>query len=373
MNFSLPFRLLSFLIFCLGLSFPSFCQYTVKGLVLDSIHKKPIPYAMVFIEGSTKGTVTNDEGFFLIEDIPIPSSLVVNHISFQPQQFDIDGHTRDMRIFLKEKNLQLSEVVVTDKNLRQNNVKEFCRCFLGNDYWGKMAILENDTVLRFQHFKIPVEDTSINGRNPFNEFNIFYAFSEEPLIIDLPLLGYKLYVVLINFSVSSNGFQSMNSSLGYYYYQPYVEASASKNKTYEKNRHSVYYNSGQHFCRSLYAGTLPQNGYRLIEKRADAKEKEMGPTVDLEVYLSPTSDNQRMIVGLAGKVYHILYYHKSDGSPRDLTQRREAGLIKSSEIRLLRDTCLIRSDGSIPDNSIVFGGEISHKKAGASLPDDYVE
>ncbi len=99
----------------------------------------------------------------------------------------------------------------------------------------------------------------------------------------------------------------------------------------------------------------------------------MGPTVDLEVYLSPTSDNQRMIVGLAGKVYHILYYHKSDGSPRDLTQRREAGLIKSSEIRLLRDTCLIRSDGSIPDNSIVFGGEISHKKAGASLPDDYVE
>ncbi len=372
MSFSLPFRLLSFLFFSLVLSFPALCQYTVKGLVLDSLHKKPVPYAMVFIEGSTKGTVTNDEGFFVLENIPIPSSLIVNHISYQPRQFSIDGHTRDMKILLEEKNLQLSEVVVTNKNLRQKNIKEFNHLFLGNDYWGNKAVLENDSVLIFQRLNTPVDDSTVNSLNFYKEISVFSAKAQEPLSIDLPQLGYKLYLILNDFSAHSYGGRCLISSLGYYYYQPYDETTMLNNKAIQKNRRQVYYNSSQHFCRSLYAGTLAQNGYKVVKKsHKEEGEYRYAQAVDFESYFLRPVDNQRMITGLEGEKFQIMYFHKSDGSPRDLTQQRETGLIDYSEVHFLSDTCIIRSDGSIPDNSIVFSGKISNKKAGASLPDDY--
>jgi hypothetical protein len=42
-----------------------------------------------------------------------------------------------------------------------------------------------------------------------------------------------------------------------------------------------------------------------------------------------------------------------------------------SRIYFLKDTCIIRADGSRPDNSIMFGPKIGDKRIGAMLPDDF--
>ena len=358
------------------LSMPVFGQYTLKGMVRDSLHKRPIANAMVFIDGTTKGTVTDNTGRFLLEDIPLPSLLVASHISYQPGHIMIDGHTRDLTIFLNEQNLKLTEITVVNTNMRQANIKEFSRWFLGEDFWGRRAVIKNDSVLAFQRIKIPVEKTSdktgqSEKSNLPDDMSLFYATSNQPLKVDMPLLGYNLYVILKDFMVRSYGNQCMSTCLGYYYYQPY-NATQQRNNKYNRNRRSAYYNSSQHFCRSLYNGSLAQNGYRIIKSTARGNNYEPHQLIDLNSFLLPPSDNQRMIVGLKGKKYRILYYHKLKGSPLDLTAHPEGILFKVSAIRFLQDTCFIRSDGSIPDNAVVFSGELSLKKAGASLPDDYV-
>jgi hypothetical protein len=42
-----------------------------------------------------------------------------------------------------------------------------------------------------------------------------------------------------------------------------------------------------------------------------------------------------------------------------------------SEIYFFSDTCTITKEGTVPNNNIGFGGEISKKKVGTFLPDDY--
>ena len=44
---------------------------SVKGKVIDSNSSKPIPYASVALEGSSMGAVTNFDGEFVIENVPV--------------------------------------------------------------------------------------------------------------------------------------------------------------------------------------------------------------------------------------------------------------------------------------------------------------
>jgi len=50
---------------------------SIKGKVIDVNSKEPIPYATVALEGSSVGAVTNFEGEFVIEDVPMGHYHVV--------------------------------------------------------------------------------------------------------------------------------------------------------------------------------------------------------------------------------------------------------------------------------------------------------
>ena len=59
--------------FCCGLCFHSQaqmdCKHVVEGKVFDLETKEPLPFASVIIEGTTKGTKTNLDGSFKIENL----------------------------------------------------------------------------------------------------------------------------------------------------------------------------------------------------------------------------------------------------------------------------------------------------------------
>jgi hypothetical protein len=191
-----------------------------------------------------------------------------------------------------------------------------------------------------------------------NTGKVFRAWAGEPIIIDLPLLGYELYADLANFSVYRTDGNAVCDILGYYFYKPYSTESTRKNAKFAKNRASAYYNSNMHFLRSLSRNRLAENGYLLSDS--------IGP------YTRKTEDGGMQIYGLGGKRVAILYYHKLDGSPLDLTKHKPGiHMYSESAIHLVKDTCAILSNGTITDNSIRFSGDISEKRIGASLPADY--
>lgn len=396
-------------------------QNNISGIVLDCLTQKPIPFATVYVNGTTKGTITDAQGFFDIDNISFPSTIVISHIGYLPQAKYVVSNSSELLIELQTKVRELSEINITDMSLREKNVRTFESMFLGEDDWGKNAIIKNDSVLTFDisynSKKFFVNDSIDNGIKQgfiknfsewgedslyfiIKELSTFKASASEPLVIDLPLLGYKLNVDLVDFTIQYIGDRAQCDILGYFYYIPYDTNRKSKLKKYDKNRRLVYYNSSQHFLRSLYDNKLEQNGYRLAEANINSKlnlQMLLGDvlggvggklsesinsimsqgitkleSIRIDPYSKKTDNNDMQILGLRDRRLYVLYYYKSNGSPINLKDNQTSNPYYLSEIRFLKDTCTYTKEGIVPDNSIIFLGEISKKRVAACLPDDYI-
>lgn len=367
------------------LSLSGYSQNTITGVVKNT-NGDPIDLATVYINGSTKGTYTNRDGKFVLENRSIPAQLIVSHIGYKTHTLNIEQPGAvSVAIQLNEDNVLLEEIVATGvRSDRNENLTLFKKHFLGTDKYGKSAIIKNDSVLVFSMQK-QKEKTGYKEQ----EKTVFTATTTSPLIIEMPLLGYIVNVELVDFSVTeTKGNYTGISHLGYFYFKQ-MEITDNKKKTnIEKERKKVYYNSGQHFCRSLYDDALLQNGYLLIKESYNKSTGKSDP--DIPDFLSIKNESgQLLIEGLKDKIFSIFYYPGKNRNPRNLKEEintkdnskklaktlrnyvKKANSSLSSSIRFAADTCRINSGGTIPDNNIIFGGYISNNKTGGLLPDDY--
>lgn len=69
----------------LFLLFPlqTFAQVSITGRVTDADHSQPIPYATIYVNGTTLGTITNISGQFTLERVILPCEIVISHISYE--------------------------------------------------------------------------------------------------------------------------------------------------------------------------------------------------------------------------------------------------------------------------------------------------
>jgi hypothetical protein len=383
-----------FVILILNIPLFVYSQNNLKGIVLDSINHQPVPFATVYINGTSKGTYTDSSGNFNIKNVITPCQVIVSQVGYKTKMTNIDNSDQNnMTILLNANTVHIKEIVVESNNLRKKNFNDFKYWFIGSDRWGKSAILKNDSSLIFnrKYNNKKVTITTKSQRNLYlsqgsigglvewgkdssyvivKELISLKVTSNSPLIIDLPLLGYTLHVDLADFLLNYN--EHTCTVLGYYYFQPYIAKNEKDIKKYLNNRQTVFFNSCQHFCRSLYSKELEQNGYKLVEQTIDEKaQKRKYRFVNIDTCVKYNNSNRAQIIGLKNKNFDILYYFSLGGKPKDLTINKKGFEFFQSAIYFLNDTCIIRSDGTIPDNNIMFGGEISEKKAGAMLPDDY--
>lgn len=84
----------------------------LKGKITDE-SGTPLPFASIYIKGTSKGTTTNIEGRFELELKPGTYEVVFQYIGYQQliQQVQVDENT-DLTIVLKEEAVKLEEVVV---------------------------------------------------------------------------------------------------------------------------------------------------------------------------------------------------------------------------------------------------------------------
>jgi hypothetical protein len=74
---------------------------------------------------------------------------------------------------------------------------------------------------------------------------------------------------------------------------------------------------------------------------------------------------------LSKHCFYINYYSDFRDFPIDMSKTTFYDQSNYSEIYFLHDTCVIRKDGTRPENSIVFGPGIGRKRVGAILPNNY--
>lgn len=111
-------RHFTLLIFILLISAkPAFSQTEVRGIVTDSESGESLPSATVVIEGTYKGTITNEEGLFSIVVDSLPVTLNIRYIGFETSKFKISESTPlPIQIALKPSVTELEEIVVTERD-----------------------------------------------------------------------------------------------------------------------------------------------------------------------------------------------------------------------------------------------------------------
>ena len=360
-----------------------FGQATIMGIVLDSLTQEPLSSATVYVNGTTQGTATDANGRFELKDVSLPATVVFSFVGYEPQVLNLVRNPGELTIRLKT-NDELPEIVVSgrlNKN-KKEDLEYFKSKFLGDDRWGKHATIKNESVLMFDNSY----DTTSYTREvvlPYSSYEnriietmrTFTAWATEPLIIDLPLLGYELYVDLVKFTVVEDKVHTQSDMLGYFYYKPYEQLKKRQAQDIEANRRRAYYSSSQHFLRSFADNRLAENGYVLSMPQGIKKgRKEISAyiPVDIEKNTADTGDEMIQIYGLKDKKLRIRYYHKNDGSPMD-SYGKAKGIRHYTEswLTLQEDTCTFFKDGTVMDNNMAFTGELSKKKVGACLPADY--
>ena len=371
-------------------------QNTIKGVVLDSLTRDPLPSATVYVNGTTQGVATDANGRFELKDVSLPATIVFSFVGYETQAIDLVRSPGELTIRLKT-NDELPEIVVSGKLTKadKKDLEYFKNMFLGDDRWGKHATIKNEYSLIFDKseqisytirrisktsFSIPTVNVDLVEKHVENydtvkvRKSLFSARASEPIIIDLPLLGYEVYVDLVKFTVVEKKAQTYCDMLGYFYYKPYDNVNKRKSQSYENNRKRAYYGSIQHFLRSLSDNRFAENGYILTTTEKVQKGKKVmwiDIPVDLGKYSSDEGENI-LIHGLKDKNLKIKYYYRDDGSPYFKGDKfRGIRFYSESGMTFLEDTCIFFKDGTVMDNNIAFTGELSNKKVGACLPGDY--
>lgn len=354
-------------------------QIQVTGVVTDAVSNKPVLYATIYVNGTSNGTFTNPEGQFTLNHVIPPCEIVMSHISYTTQIIEIkDNIDTVLMIKLNPRDVELGVIEIKDKNLREENLNHFKKRFLGTDYWGKNAFIENDSVLIFSREK------ALNNENfklesgilePDSSSILFTAITKGPLLVNLPLLGYKLHINLVHYTELQCGNEDEYRfhTLGYFYFQPGKNTSKGKTNRFKKKQLEAWYNSDRHFCHSLFNERLKENGFTLIQW---VKNPETGrfefKEFEIENHLI-RKNNEVKIFGLKNQSLFIQYFENFN-RPVDLKREKIQRITPntiSSKIYFLKDTCTIRADGSRPDNSLMFGPKIGNKRVGAMLPYDF--
>ncbi len=228
-----------------GLSSTAFAQnITLSGRVTDD-DGKPLPFANVYLNGTTRGTITDNSGEYTLT-IPLGTvQIVASFLGYQTarQTLRLDRpQPRSFSFRLRADNRVLNSVSVRAKSKDRTwarHYKQFRRQLLG-DPFGPQCEIANSFALSFSEDKGHLKATAT-----------------EPLIIENRALGYRLFYDL----------QQFDGSLRVVYYggtSRFEEIPADTEQQaerYRRNRARAYAGSMRQLLAGLVNGTHEQNGF----------------------------------------------------------------------------------------------------------------
>ncbi len=99
----------------------------VRGFVLDKADEMPIAYAEVVIEGTQIGAVANDEGYFILNNVPVGEQVLVatfvGYTEVKVKVMVVEGRLTSEKIYMEESTEVLGEVVINvERQTRESKV-----------------------------------------------------------------------------------------------------------------------------------------------------------------------------------------------------------------------------------------------------------
>jgi outer membrane cobalamin receptor len=91
---------------------------TIRGFVLDAASAEPLPVATITIDGSTIGTTTNLDGYFVLSDLkPGNYKISISYLGYERAHLDVhaNGDEKPLRIEIARKEYKMKEMVISRK------------------------------------------------------------------------------------------------------------------------------------------------------------------------------------------------------------------------------------------------------------------
>lgn len=221
----------------------------ITGTVQDAVSTEPLPFAHVFINQTTIGTVTDSQGLYTLGQVPVgESTIVVSFVGYKSNLLKvqiIDGETKqvDIRLLPDDKQLDNVEVKGTRDKEWDKQLKKFEKYFLGNNSFAKATTIKNPWVLDFNE----------SGNN------LFMATSSRPLEIENNALGYRVFYYLKDMVANSEGYRIAGEVR-------FEEMSIDDPKTvrvWHENRTAAFKGSLRHLIKAIIDDRVQKEGFNL--------------------------------------------------------------------------------------------------------------
>ena len=208
-----------------------------------------MPFANVYLNGTTRGTLTNGQGHYELSGVPLGTvEVVASFVGYQPQRRTLrldDSQDKRANFRLKPSDQTLAAVTVRgDLKLWQRHLKQFKQQLLGEPFGGQCQIMNTDAI----SFK------EENGH--------LRATVSEPLVVENQALGYRLYYDMLYFDGT---FQKVYyaGSTRFEELKPADERQASR---FRRNRMRAYKGSVRHLMTSLIDSTYEKEGFLVFQE-----------------------------------------------------------------------------------------------------------
>lgn len=100
-------------------------QVALRGTVVDAVDGEPLPHATVQVAGSTRRTVSNAQGQFLITLPALPATLEVRYIGYHSARIEVgERDLAGIEIRMERASVEMEEVVITGENPAEAMVRK---------------------------------------------------------------------------------------------------------------------------------------------------------------------------------------------------------------------------------------------------------
>ena len=309
----------------------------IKGTILDSENKKPIPFSVAYFDGTSVATYADDKGSFKFDARNIQSMpIVFSALGYFSTKVVDYSPVKDIIVYLTPKTYELSEVSVETKGnpkIRIRNLETFRTEFLGRTRNFDGCEILNEDDIRF---------ISSSNRDTLR------AYTLKPIIISNKKLGYNITYYLNQFEYISSLY--LNHIVGNSFFEEDTSTIVN-NYFYKANRDSTYYGSKMHFIRSLWQDELGAADYKIKNQNKDVKYNDL-----VRVQLS-TDPN---------KLKKYIFYDQTKPVLLSIKWKKtESGL------ELLRNNIVFEKNGFYYGPGIIWHGEMAKQGIADLLPYDY--
>lgn len=236
------------LLLCCCLPAFAFSQ-EIKGTVVDLVTGAPIHAATVYINNSTLGSLTDEQGNFVLRgNIVFPVDVVVAAVSYGTQSVRVNqaGRIAAVKLDLEADELPAVKVLPPLNDGWERYGKDFMENFISYSAFAGQCEILNKKDLVFKKDE---------------EKGILYVSSKRPIRIKNKALGYLIHFDLADYTQHYRAQEVY--FLGYTRFEPMKPRNDRQRQKWALNRKAAFLGSLNHFIRSVADNNTEEQGFQL--------------------------------------------------------------------------------------------------------------